>query len=191
MAKAKAASASSSAPRARGDGQALLVVDVQQGLFERPTPIFQAASVLANINGLVDQARRAGAPVVYIRHCDTIFLWEGTPGWQLHPAMAPAAADILLQKHHGNAFQDTSLGALLAERGIGTVVVTGLVTHGCVKATCRGALELGYRVVLAADGHSSYSKQAAAFIETWNRQAAAAGIEVLPAAKIRFAPAGA
>jgi nicotinamidase-related amidase len=35
------------------------------------------------------------------------------------------------------------------------VILTGLVTHGCVKATCEGALALGYAAVLAADGHSS------------------------------------
>ena len=64
------------------------------------------------------------------------------------------------------------------------MIVTGLVTHGCVKATCLGALALGYAVTLAADGHSSYSKEAAPLIEEWNRKLGAAGAQVLPAVQI-------
>ena len=62
--------------------------------------------------------------------------------------------------------------------------MTGLVTHGCVKATCEGALALGYAVMLAADGHSSYSKDAARLIEDWNRKLGEMGAQVMPAAQI-------
>jgi len=64
------------------------------------------------------------------------------------------------------------------------VVVSGLVTHGCVRATCQGALALGYAVALVADGHSSYSKDAARLIEAWNCTLAEAGAVVLPAAEV-------
>ena len=69
------------------------------------------------------------------------------------------------------------------------MIVTGLVTHGCVKATCEGALALGYAVVLAADGHSSYSKDAARHVEEWNRKLGEAGARVVPAAEIGLAGA--
>ncbi len=62
---------------------------------------------------------------------------------------------MIVHKQHGNAFEDTPLHAMLVERSAGRVIVTGLVTHGCVKATCLGALASGYAVTLAADGHSS------------------------------------
>ena len=65
-------------------------------------------------------------------------------------------------------------------------MVTGLVTHGCVKATCLGALALGYAVTLAADGHSSYSKDAAPLIEEWNRKLGEAGATVATASQIAF-----
>ncbi|MEW6367725.1 MAG: isochorismatase family protein [Acidobacteriota bacterium] len=55
-------------------------------------------------------------------------------------------------------------------RGIGSLVVTGLVTYACVRATCMGAKKLGYRVILARDGHSNYSKHAAQVIEDWIRE---------------------
>ena len=69
---------------------------------------------------------------------------------------------------------------------MGRVVVCGLVTQGCVKATTLGALELGYRVVLAGDAHSSYSKDAQKLIAQWNATLAQAGAEVHLAAEIEF-----
>ena len=108
----------------------------------------------------------------------------GSADWQLHPRLHPGEGDLVVHKQHGNAFEDTSLHAELTARGIGRVIVTGLVTHGCVKATCEGALALGYAVVLAADGHSSYSKDAARLIEEWNRKLGEAGAQVMPAAEI-------
>jgi nicotinamidase-related amidase len=96
------------------------------------------------------------------------------------------ANDLVVHKQHGNAFEDTPLHGELAGRGVGRVIVTGLVTHGCVKAPCLGALELGYAVVLAADGHSSYSKDAARLIEEWNRRLGEAGTVVAPAAQVAF-----
>ena len=68
------------------------------------------------------------------------------------------------------------------------MIVTGLVTHGCVKATSQGALALGYEVTLVADGHSSYSKDAARLIEEWNRSLGAAGAQVLLAAEVDLTP---
>ena len=70
----------------------------------------------------------------------------------------------------GNTFEDTPLHTMLVARGVGRIIVTGLVTHGCVKAPCLGALEPGYAVRLAGDGHSSYSKDAARLVEEWNRK---------------------
>ena len=67
------------------------------------------------------------------------------------------------------------------------MVATGLVTHGCVKATCTGALDLGYRVILARDGHSNFSKNPAQVIEEWNDKLAALGVELQPASQIEFA----
>lgn len=106
--------------------------------------------------------------------------------WQLHPRLQPGENDLIVHKQHGNAFEDTPLYTELAGRGVGRVIVIGLVTHGCVKATCLGGLERGYAVVLAEDGHSSYSKDAARLIEEWNRKLGEAGAVVLPASRIGF-----
>jgi len=165
---------------------ALLVIDVQQGLFRKSTPIYRAEPLLNTIGTLIDRAHAAGTLVVYIQHASDKVLPFGSADWQIHPRLHPGEGDLVVHKQHGNAFEDTSLHTELTARGIGCVIVTGLVTHGCVRATCEGALALRYAVVLAEDGHSSYSKDAARLIEEWNRKLGEAGAQVMPAASIRF-----
>ena len=144
---------------------ALLVIDVQQGLFKKSIPIYKADELLENITTLVDRAHLSGVPVVYVQHSDARALVKGSVEWQLHEQLHPLHTDTIIHKQHGNAFEDTPLGEILRARNVTTVVVTGLVTHGCVKATCLGARELGYNVILVQDGHSSFSKGAARLIE--------------------------
>ena len=165
---------------------ALLVIDVQQGLFRKSTPICRAEPLLNTLAMLVEHAHVAGALVVYIQHASDKVLPFGSEDWQIHPQLQPGAGDMIVHKQHGNAFEDTSLHGDLAGHGVSRVIVTGLVTHGCVRATCLGALALGYAVVLAADGHSSYSKGAAQLIEEWNHKLGEAGAAVMPSTQIGF-----
>jgi nicotinamidase-related amidase len=165
----------------------LLIVDVQSGLFKKASPIYQSEQLLVNINALARRARRAGAFVVYIQHQNTTSLVKGSKGWRLHPRLHPLKGDAIIPKRHGNAFQDTVLDAELSHRRVRTIVVTGLVTYACVRATCAGAAKLGYQVILVSDGHSNYSADAAEVIESWNEKLTTRGIaEALPAAAIDF-----
>jgi nicotinamidase-related amidase len=165
---------------------ALLVIDVQQGLFKKSTPIYKAEELLMAINELVDSAHRANVPVFYVQHSNQKDLLYGSEEWQIHPGLHPLPQDCLISKLHGNAFEVTTLEEELIARNISSVVVAGLVTHGCVRATCIGAKELGYTVTLVADGHSNYNKDAARLIEEWNLKLSAGGVEVKPASQIKF-----
>jgi nicotinamidase-related amidase len=149
---------------------ALLVIDVQQGLFARSTPIYHADDLLKNIGTLVDRAHRAGVTVFYVQHSSEKILVEGSDEWQLHPRLRPLTKDRIIHKHHGSAFQDTPLREELEARHIGRLVVMGLVTHGCVRATCVDASTRGYQVTLVSDGHSNFHKQAARVIAEWNHK---------------------
>ena len=149
---------------------ALLVIDVQQGLFAKSMPIYQADDLLKNIGTLVDRAHRAQVPVFYVQHSSGKILVEGSDEWQLHPQLRPLKKDRIIQKHHGSAFQDTTLGEELEARRIKRLVIMGLVTHGCVRVTCEDASKRGYRVTLVSDGHSNFHKQAVRVIEEWNRK---------------------
>jgi nicotinamidase-related amidase len=66
------------------------------------------------------------------------------------------------------------------------LVVTGLVTHGCVKATSFGAIDAGYQVVLVSDGHSNYSKDASELIEKWNRAISEKGAKLVETQNVSF-----
>jgi len=175
---------SAQAPQAHHS--ALLIIDVQQAMFKKSAPVYQSERMLANILSLAAKAREAGSPVVWVQHGDARDLVPDTPGWQLHPALAPQEADLKLRKQKSNAFECTGLRGMLEQRGVNSVVVCGMVTHGCVKNTCLGALEEGWQVTLAADAHSSYSKDAAAMIEKWNAALAEAGVSVVESALISF-----
>ena len=165
---------------------ALLVIDVQQGLFTKSTPIYKAEELLENINLLVDCAHRDGVPVFYIQHSDGRSLVKGSSDWQLHTQLLPLNIDNIVHKQIDNAFEETSLDKMLKAENISRLVITGLVTHGCIKATCLGARKVGYGVTLVKDGHSSYSKQAAQIIEKWNQKLSEQQVELKSASEIEF-----
>ncbi len=165
---------------------ALLVIDVQRGLFEKSTPIFQADRLLANINTLIHQAHRSGAPVIIVQHANDSFLARESEGWQVHAQVQTGEGDLVIHKTKGNAFEKTLLRQELEARGITTLVATGLVSHGCVKATCLGARDLGYRVILASDAHSNFHKNAASVIQETHHALSEAGVELIPTAEIVF-----
>lgn len=168
------------------DNTALLIIDVQQGLFKKRIPIYKAEELLANINLLVRHAHERGVPVFYIQHSDGKTLVKGSPDWQLHPQLHYQRIDTLIHKQHGNAFEDTPLDAILKSKHITRLVITGLVTHGCVRATCLGARQLGYEVALVSDGHSNFSKDACRLIDKWNQKLAAQNCELIVTSQVTF-----
>lgn len=165
---------------------ALLVIDVQMAMFAKSTKVYQAEQLIRNISSLVRAAQKAGAPVIFIQHSGEKDLIYGTPGWEFHPDLLALKPDALVHKRHGNAFEETELDELLKARGVERLVITGMVTHGCVKNTCLGGLAAGYPVILVADGHTSYSQKAGELIAEWNEKLARQGAQVLSAAEVVF-----
>jgi len=165
---------------------ALLVIDVQRALFTRPDPIYNSYKFIETINAIVDRSHLYGVKVVYVQHANQSFLKEGTEGWQFHPDISPQETDLLIQKKKGNAFLNTPLHSELESRGIQNLLITGLVTEGCVQATCLGGMELGYGVVLVGDGHSNCSKDAADVIQKIHIKLEQAGVEIISTRDIGF-----
>jgi nicotinamidase-related amidase len=163
---------------------ALLIIDVQRALFARPTPIYEADKLIKNINSLVGVWQNSGGLIIYVQHSNKKMLVKNTVDWELHPDLPVRDSDTVIEKVHGNAFQDTGLGEMLDSKGIREIVVTGLVTNGCVRATCIGGKKLGYRVILVRDGHSNYNKDAPKIIEEWNQRLAKDGVELLSSEEV-------
>jgi nicotinamidase-related amidase len=161
------------------ENAALLVIDMQNGLFEKNTPVYKANELLAGVNMLSDAFHAHSLPVFLIRHTNDSFLKEGTPGWQLHDLLHIGQDDVLLTKSVSDSFQERCVVSALEDRSIKSVCICGLVTHGCVKAACLGGLKRGYKVTLASDAHSSFHKDAGVLIGDWNVKLADAGVTVL------------
>ena len=97
---------------------ALLVVDVQSGVVDWSQPTSKGSDeVLERINELLARARAAGNSVIYIQHDgqeEGHPLSPGLPGWQIHPAIAPAEGEIVIHKRACDSFFGTPLEAELA-----------------------------------------------------------------------------
>lgn len=165
---------------------ALLVIDVQRALFTRPTPVYEDSRMLEIINGLVDLAHLYHFPVIYIQHANQSILKEGTDGFQLHPALKPTREDLRVLKRHGNAFLDTTLQSILESRGLEFLIVTGMVTQGCIRATSLGGVELGYQMFLVKGGHSNYNQDAPTIIKAHQEELEQAGVKLISVDELAF-----
>jgi nicotinamidase-related amidase len=138
---------------------ALLIIDVQQALFDVEPQPFEADIVVQRINSLSQGARTLGIPVVFVQHEK-----EGTPlafqseGWQLHRSIITGTGDHFIRKTTPDSFLRTPLKQTLNEFGVIHVVVCGYASEFCVDTTVRRAAALGYSVTLVADAHTTCDK---------------------------------
>jgi nicotinamidase-related amidase len=130
---------------------ALLVVDMQNGVIAKA---HARAAVVAKIGVLVQKARRDRIPVIWIQHSDKQ-LAKGSDEWQIVPELSPRAAEPLVEKHFGDAFEDTNLENVLLELGVGRLFVVGAQTDACVRSTLHGAFVRGYDTTLVSDAHTT------------------------------------
>ncbi|MDG4797697.1 cysteine hydrolase family protein [Micromonospora sp. WMMD1082] len=130
---------------------ALLVIDMQNGVV---AGTHNRDRVIANINILLGRARAEGVPVVWVQHSDE-GLPQGSEPWQYVPELVRGEGEPLVQKRYGDSFEDTDLETVLAERGVGRLVVTGAQTDVCIRSTLHGALVRGYDATLVGDAHTT------------------------------------
>jgi nicotinamidase-related amidase len=130
---------------------ALLVIDVQNGVVAEA---HERDTVVANVGSLVDKARQEQVPVVWVQHSDEQ-LARGSEEWRIVPELAPDDAEPLVEKHYGDAFEDTNLETVLSGLGVGRLVVAGAQTDECVRSTLHGAFVRGYDATLVGDAHTT------------------------------------
>ena len=157
---------------------ALIVIDM--------VPFFVSQSaycrgIVPNIVRLADELRAGGGLVAWVipgaeqRHpalakeffgaeIAELFRTVGGSGplaSRLWPAFTPHTDDLILEKSAFSAFfpGSSALPALLEERGIDTVLVTGTVTNICCESSARDASAAGYRVIMVADANAARCDQ--------------------------------
>jgi nicotinamidase-related amidase len=131
---------------------ALLVVDVQNGVVGHA---HDRDAVVANVGALVDKARSADVPVVWVQHNDAEGLPRGSEEWRIVSELDPAEAEPVVEKQYGDSFEDTNLESVLSDLGVGRLVVAGAQTDECIRSTLHGAFARGYDATLVSDAHTT------------------------------------
>ena len=169
---------------------ALLVIDVQQGMFASALP-HDGEAVVARIAGLIALARANGVPVFFVQHDGgpgDDFSKDG-PGFAFRPEIAPRDGETVTVKRKCNSFQQTDLDAKLRAAGIDHLVICGMQTEYCVDTAIRAAVDRGYRVSVASDAHSTFDTKilpAATIIAHHNNTWQGSFATLLQAAEINF-----
>jgi maleamate amidohydrolase len=146
----------------------LLLIDFARAYYDPASPLYAGVEAArASAARLRDAARAAGVPVLFTRveysadgHEGGLF-WRkiaalqsfvtGNPLGDFTPELAPLPGDEVLTKHFPSAFFGTGLAEELHERGIDTLVITGLSTSGCVRATAVDAICHGFVPLVVTD----------------------------------------
>ena len=71
---------------------------------------------------------------------------------EILPELAPAGDELVFSKTAGSVFCSTNIEYVLRNLGITTLVVTGIVTTGCVHTAVTDAADRGFHVILVEDG---------------------------------------
>lgn len=153
---------------------ALLVIDLQQEFFQTG-PLAERRDRLAHaVNELVDGAHEAKIPVIWIRQEYKADLSdaplynrknnkpvtiEGTEGVKLLLELHQHEGDIEIIKKRFSSFFQTNLEAVLKEKRIDTLILTGINTMTCVRTTAIDAYMRDYYVILALDGVDAYDSE--------------------------------
>lgn len=139
----------------RGGKTALLVIDVQNDVVADG---FDSQGVVDRIGKVVDAARSASVPVVYVQHQDE-WMAPGSEGWHIRPEVAPLEDEPIVAKEYPDSFAETNLREVLDRLGIGRLIVTGAQSDACVRATSHRALGEGYDVTLVSDAHTTSERE--------------------------------
>ncbi len=171
---------------------ALLIIDMQVGLFHGQEKPYRGEQVLANIQRLVAQARVNQVPIFAVRHTgpDGSPIAAGSPFWQLLPALElDADIDTLFDKSRPNAFHGTDLAQQLKAAQIEDLYVVGMKSQFCIDSTCRSAADLGFRPLLVSDAHTcmdTAALSAEVIINHHNATLGAAFARLIDSAAVRF-----
>lgn len=150
-----------------GDRPAVLVVDLTRQFSDESWPLGRSdtgdACVEANVE-LIAAAREHGVPVVYVKGREAGDSIDGFgaervsksvgshfdpgEGNEIRPEIAPGEDEVVVRKPRRSAFFGTMVDTLFREQGIDTVILTGMVTSGCVRSTAVSAFQRDYRVIV-------------------------------------------
>jgi maleamate amidohydrolase len=151
-----------------GQHPALILVDFVRAYFDQNCALYAGVEdSLASALRIRDAARAVDIPVIYTNVAyredgadGGVFFRKapvlknfvvGSPmgGWPSD--MQPADSELVITKQYPSAFFGTSLASTLHVTGIDTLIITGVTTSGCIRATCIDAMSHGFIPIVVAD----------------------------------------
>lgn len=150
---------------------ALLIIDLLQDFFKEGLLADHRKNLTASVNELVDMAHQQKIPVIWVRQEFKADLSDaplynrknnkpitiiGTDGCKLLPELHREKDDYEIVKKRYSAFFKTDLEKLLKKLKTGTLIIAGINTMSCIRATAVDAYERDYEVILALDCVDSY-----------------------------------
>jgi maleamate amidohydrolase len=144
-----------------GARPALLIVDMVMADFDKASPLYAATETTLDSNvRLLAAARVASVPVIftnvvyepggangglfYLKIPALSVFDKGSPLGAFPDALQPQADDLVITKQYASAFFGTNLADALRGQNIDTLMITGLSTSGCVRATALDAIQYGF-----------------------------------------------
>ena len=151
-----------------GKAPALVLVDLVEAYFNKDSPLYaQVDDALASALRIRDAARSARIPIFYTR---VVYKKGGSDGGVFYrkvpilevfdigsplgawaKGIEPADGEVVITKQFPSAFFGTGLAEKLNERGVDTLIITGVTTSGCIRATCVDAVSYGFIPIVVAD----------------------------------------
>ncbi|MFF2752461.1 cysteine hydrolase family protein [Psychrobacillus sp. NPDC058041] len=136
--------------------QTLLIIDAQQDLIEgnqEESAVFNKEQLVRNINEVINKARKADVPVIFVRDLDVA---EGKgDGFQVHREINVPTEAKIFDKSATNSFHGTGLLNHLKTQQIEHVIIMGCKTQHCIDSAVRTATISGLDVTLVGNGHST------------------------------------
>lgn len=144
---------------------ALIVIDMQNEFLSDVKPI------LSELNAAIASARKASIPIFFTQHghenpdvdvkTSVLVRWwtpsgsirKGSNNWKLVDGLNVTTDDTIIdEKKTYDAFYQTRLKSLLDERGVDTVIISGVLTQFCCETTARSAFVQNFNVIFLSDG---------------------------------------
>ncbi|MDQ0219911.1 cysteine hydrolase [Peribacillus cavernae] len=139
---------------------ALILVDIQNDYFPNGRmELHEPDKAAANARKLLDFYRSKNMPTFHIQHIfndpNAPFFAPGTEGIIINETVAPLEGETVIQKNYPNSFRETTLLNQLQEVGTEHVVVCGMMSHMCIDATARAAVDNGFQCTVIEDACTS------------------------------------
>lgn len=134
----------------------LILIDIQNDYFPGGKyELMESEKASLNAKELLEEFRRKSLPIIHVRHeslrPEGSFFLPNTTGAGIHSKVAPRDGETVILKHRPSSFMGTNFETELRDRGIEHLVIVGMQTDCCVRATSLDALKFGFEVTIIED----------------------------------------